>query len=49
VFHFRYGDTNLDCASTQGTLSGSTFDGVPIEATDSILSISGSSLTKVNL
>lgn len=36
MFHFRLGDTGLDCASTEGTLSGETFDGQAIEGTDAI-------------
>jgi hypothetical protein len=36
VFHFRYGDTGLDCASTEGTLSGETFDGQAIEGIDAV-------------
>ena len=36
VFHFRLGDTNLTCASTDATLVGETFDGIPIEGTDSV-------------
>ncbi len=36
VFHFRYGDTGLTCASTEGTLSGETFDGIPIEGSDAV-------------
>ena len=36
VFHFRLGDTGLDCASTEGTLSGETFDGQAIEGTDAV-------------
>jgi hypothetical protein len=36
VFHFRLGDTDLSCISTQGTLTGERFDGIPIEGTDSV-------------
>jgi YVTN family beta-propeller protein len=36
VFHFRLGDTDLDCGSTEGTLTGETFDGIPIEGTDAV-------------
>ncbi len=36
VFHFRLGDTELTCDSTVGTLTGSTFDGQPIEGSDSV-------------
>ena len=34
VFHFHFGDTDLTCDSTEGTLTGETFDGVEIEGTD---------------
>jgi len=36
VFHFRVGDTGLTCDSTEGTLSGETFDGQAIEGTDAV-------------
>ena len=36
VFHFRLGETELDCGSTEGTLTGETFDGEVIEGTDSV-------------
>jgi phosphate/phosphite/phosphonate ABC transporter binding protein len=36
VFHFRLGDTDLVCWSTEGTLKGWTYDGLPIEGTDSV-------------
>lgn len=36
VFHFRFGDTNLTCASTRGTLTGETFAGQPISGSDVI-------------
>ncbi|MHC4404882.1 MAG: hypothetical protein ACYTG0_34985 [Planctomycetota bacterium] len=41
VFHFRLGDTGLDCASTEGTLSGATFDGQAIEGTDAVRMVGG--------
>ncbi len=41
VFHFRQGNTNLDCASTDGTLTGETFDGQAIEGTDAVRMIGG--------
>jgi hypothetical protein len=41
VFHFRYGDTSLTCASTEGTLVGETFDGIPIEGTDAVRMVGG--------
>ena len=34
VLHFRLGDTDLNCESTEGTLTGETFDGLPIEGID---------------
>ena len=40
VFHFRLRDTKLTCASTIGTLKGLTYDGIPIEGTDSVSMIS---------
>lgn len=36
VFHFRRGDTSLACHSTMGTLIGETYDGLPIEGSDSV-------------
>ena len=36
VFHFRTGDTDLICASTEGTLTGETFAGLIIEGTDAV-------------
>lgn len=36
VFHFRLGDTDLTCDSTEGTLIGETFDGITVEGTDSV-------------
>jgi hypothetical protein len=36
VFHFRLKDTALTCASTIGQLNGLTYDGIPIEGTDSV-------------
>jgi Ca-activated chloride channel family protein len=36
VFHFHNGETNLTCASTEGTLVGFTYDGTPIEGTDAV-------------
>lgn len=36
VFHFRLDDTDLTCNSTEGTLTGKTFDGQAIEVTDSV-------------
>ncbi len=36
VLHFRQGDTDLTCSSTEGVLSGKTFDGQPIQGTDAV-------------
>lgn len=36
VFHFRIGETNLTCGSTEGTLIGETFDGQQIRGTDAV-------------
>jgi hypothetical protein len=36
LFHFRLGDTDLKCNSTEGTLIGETFDGIAIQGTDSV-------------
>jgi len=36
VFHFRLGDTGLDCFSDDGTLRGETYDGIPVEGTDAV-------------
>ena len=36
VFHFRLGDTALDCDSIEGTLTREAFDGTPIVLTDSV-------------
>jgi phosphonate transport system substrate-binding protein len=36
VFHFRLADTDLVCWSTEGTLIGMTYDGLPVEGTDSV-------------
>jgi predicted outer membrane repeat protein len=36
VFHFRLGDTALTCDSAVGALTGETYDGIPIEGTDSV-------------
>jgi len=40
VFHFRLGDTDLACDSTEGTLRGETFDGQAIEGSDAVRMIS---------
>jgi hypothetical protein len=36
VFHFRFGDTGLDCFSTEGTLVGETYDGIQVEGIDAV-------------
>ena len=36
VFHFRLRDTGLTCESTEAVLVGETYDGIPIEGTDSV-------------
>ena len=36
VFHFRVGDTVLDCSSIEGTITGETFGGEDIEGTDAV-------------
>jgi len=36
VFHFRLGETGLLCDSITGTLTGETFDGLPIEGPDAV-------------
>ncbi len=41
VFHFRLGDTSLTCGSTMGTLIGETYDGVPIQGSDSVRMVGG--------
>jgi len=34
LFHFRLENTTLTCTSTEGTLTGETFDGIPITGSD---------------
>jgi len=41
VFHFRFGDTALTCDSTEGVLTGKTFDGHSIGGTDDIRMVGG--------
>jgi hypothetical protein len=36
VFHFRLGDTGLTCWSTEGVLTGETYDGIPVMGSDSV-------------
>lgn len=40
LLHFRLGDTNLDCNSTEGTLTGQTFGGEDIGGTDAVRMVS---------
>lgn len=42
VLHFKNGETNLDCSSTSGTLTGQTFDGQAIQGTDAVNSVDAS-------
>ena len=39
VFHFLLGNTTLSCGSMAGTLTGRTFDGVPVTGIDSIRTV----------
>ena len=41
VLHLRLGDTDLTCESTEGTLTGETFDGRAIEGTDAVRMVGG--------
>lgn len=36
VFHFGFADTDFTCESTEGTLTGETFDGRAIQGTDAV-------------
>lgn len=36
VFHFKLGDTDLDCNSIEGTLTGETYNGTPITGMDAL-------------
>jgi len=47
VFHFRLGDTALGCSSTDGILTGEAFDGTPIELTDSVRMVGGTTVITV--
>jgi hypothetical protein len=42
VVHLRLGDTDLDCNSTEGTLTGETFDGQTIQGSDAVRMVGGS-------
>lgn len=42
ILHFRLGDTELNCESDEGTLTGETFGGQAIEGTDSVSMVGGS-------
>jgi hypothetical protein len=39
VFHFRFGDTDLTCSSTQAILEGETYDGASIKGTGSVIMV----------
>ena len=41
VLHFRLSDTTLTCGSTEGVLTGETFDGSPIQGADAIRMVGG--------
>ena len=41
VLHFRLGDTDLTCDSTEGTLTGETFAGQSLEGSDSVRMVGG--------
>jgi hypothetical protein len=36
IFHFKTQELGLDMSSTEATLTGQTFDGIPIEGTDTV-------------
>jgi hypothetical protein len=46
VFHFRYGDTDLDWTATEGKLVGSLFSGEAIEGTDEVELFEGKKVQK---
>jgi len=46
-FHFRLGETELTCESTEGTLTGETFGGMAIEGTDEINMVGGTTVITV--
>jgi len=46
-FHFRQGETELTCESTEGTLTGETFDGMAIVGVDSINMVGGTTVITV--
>ncbi len=41
VFHFRFGDTGLECGDEEAVLIGETFDGLAIEGRDAIDTVGG--------
>ena len=41
VLHFRLGETGLTCDSEEGTLTGETFDGQPIQGADAVRMVGG--------
>ncbi|MEE9165835.1 MAG: beta-propeller fold lactonase family protein [Candidatus Neomarinimicrobiota bacterium] len=42
IFHFRFGDTGIECEDTEATLTGETFDGKPIIGKDAIRTVARS-------
>lgn len=40
VLHFRTQETGIQCGDTEATLTGQTFDGQPIQGSDSIVTVS---------
>lgn len=48
VIHVRLSDTSLDCASTEATLEGETYDGTPIAGTDLVKMVPGTTVITVN-
>ncbi len=41
VFHFRFGDTGIQCGDEEAVLTGETFDGQAIEGRDDIRTVEG--------
>jgi len=39
MLHFRTQDTGIQCGDTSASLTGETFDGAPIQASDSIITV----------
>lgn len=40
VFHFRTQETGMQCGDTEATLTGETWDGIPVSGTDSVDTVS---------